>query len=178
MNSRPLVDAYSDDEDDDKKKQPTQFGAAIAPPPSLIESTSFTNNSSSSLPANAPETGSLNSNRNVSDVAAKIMAKMGYQEGKGLGKNQQGIAQALQVEKISKNSGVIISNSSIVTSQIEEDFTASFPAPNQSANDQTESQESITEIMKNPTKVIMLRYYLLTYCFRVYFNNLILSFFF
>ena len=40
--------------------------------------------------------------------AAKLMAKYGYKEGGGLGKDGQGIAQALVVEKTSKRGGRIV----------------------------------------------------------------------
>lgn len=83
LGSRPLVDAYSDDEDDeDESKKPK--GVSIAPPPSLIESTD------TSPPAttqsltnfnNVPPQSTTALNMNVSDVAAKIMARMGYKEG-------------------------------------------------------------------------------------------------
>ena len=36
------------------------------------------------------------------------MAKYGFQEGRGLGKSEQGISTALQVEKTSKRGGKII----------------------------------------------------------------------
>ena len=36
------------------------------------------------------------------------MARMGYKDGQGLGKDKQGMSQALQVEKTSKRGGKII----------------------------------------------------------------------
>ena len=41
-------------------------------------------------------------------VAAKIMSKMGYKMGQGLGKKEQGMSTALQVEKTGKRAGKII----------------------------------------------------------------------
>ena len=162
MSTRPLVDAYSDDDDDEgDSSNSSKKGKynAIAPPPSLIESTSSQPFAAVPPPPQVTETsGSLN--MKVSDVAAKIMAKMGYKQGQGLGKNQQGIATALQVEKTSRNSGVIIANAAnVVTNMNEEEFTAPLPPAQAAAaaNVSNQSQESITEIMKNPTKVIMLR---------------------
>lgn len=36
------------------------------------------------------------------------MSRMGYKEGQGLGKDQQGISRALRVEKIGRRAGVIV----------------------------------------------------------------------
>ena len=41
-------------------------------------------------------------------AAEKMMQKMGYKEGEGLGRNKQGMSMALQVEKTGKRSGRII----------------------------------------------------------------------
>ena len=49
--------------------------------------------------------------------AAKLMAKYGYKEGGGLGKDGQGIAQALVVEKTSKRGGRIVNQVNIFSIQ-------------------------------------------------------------
>lgn len=43
-----------------------------------------------------------------------MMAKMGYREGEGLGRNKQGMSIALQVEKTGKRSGRIIHEKDVV----------------------------------------------------------------
>jgi len=108
-------DDYSDEEDDEDKRGShrrsagSAGGAAIAPPPSLTESTNTTaavEESSGQAPGNnaqeeADTKGGLG-------VAAKIMAKYGYKQGQGLGRTQQGMSQALAVEKTSKRGGRIV----------------------------------------------------------------------
>lgn len=105
-------------------------GAAIAPPPSLQETTESVP-VFPSKPQTAPPTYGGGS------VAAKIMAKYGFKEGQGLGKQEQGMASALQVEKTSKRGGRIIHEKEIIP--------AFEPAMMQPA--------SVTDIMKNPSKV-------------------------
>lgn len=106
-------------------------GVAIAPPPSLQQE------SSNSNPA-----GALG-------VAAKIMAKYGFKEGQGLGRQQQGIAAALQVEKTSKRGGRIINEKDPASSAV-----VMMPPPPPAA---AKPEPTIAEIMKNPSKVIYLR---------------------
>lgn len=80
------------------------------------------------------------------------MAKYGFKEGQGLGKQEQGISQALQVEKTSKSGGRIINAKEITPVQQPQPSQAQQPI--ESASDE---QMSITEMMKNPSKVILLR---------------------
>lgn len=112
-------------------------GTAIAPPKSLQESSPMSDNK-----IMIPNINSYG----ASAVAAKIMAKYGFKDGQGLGKQEQGISMALQVEKTSKRGGRIIHEKEIATSVSEPQ-----PAPASS------QEQSITEMMKAPSKVIMLR---------------------
>lgn len=72
-------------------------------------------------------------------VAAKIMAKYGFKEGQGLGKQEQGMSMALQVEKTSKRGGRIIHEKEIL--------------PPQQKDNSPDDEPTITEIMKSPSKV-------------------------
>jgi len=83
-------------------------GAAIAPPPQLIAADSRTleapvvNAARGTLPSlgSGPTKGF--------GVAAKIMSRMGYKEGSGLGRQGQGITAALMVEQVGRGGGRII----------------------------------------------------------------------
>ncbi|EDV54267.2 uncharacterized protein Dere_GG21408 [Drosophila erecta] len=137
-----------------------QGGATIAPPPSLQEiSIDSGCEVSNTMPYSA------------SSVAAKIMAKYGFKDGQGLGKSEQGMAIALQVEKTSKRGGRIIHEKDsflppLALSPPSMGFQIG-PSPShkamllpQVAGKAAESGEtgsSITEIMKSPSKVVLLR---------------------
>ncbi|XP_066584757.1 splicing factor 45 isoform X2 [Prorops nasuta] len=135
----------------DEERTPTSRGvvggAAIAPPPSLQES----------IEVSTPATRPPNMGYATSSVAAKIMAKYGFKEGQGLGKKEQGMSVALQVEKTSKRGGRIVSEREQLMPP-PPPVTAS-PPPAQMLQTQLQSQEepSITEIMKSPSKVVLLR---------------------
>uniref|UniRef100_A0A8C7W8F0 Splicing factor 45 n=1 Tax=Oncorhynchus mykiss TaxID=8022 RepID=A0A8C7W8F0_ONCMY len=74
-------------------------------------------------------------------VAHKIMQKYGFREGQGLGKHEQGLSTALSVEKTSKRGGKIIIGDA--TEKMD-------PSKKSEAN-------PLTEILKCPTKVVLLR---------------------
>lgn len=146
---------------DDFKKSPPQDrgprggGAAIAPPPSLQESTPIIPIQASGVP-NALGGGS---------VAAKIMAKYGFKDGQGLGKQEQGMSVALQVEKTSKRGGRIIHEKEMYEKEMLQPPSppsqSMLPppaiAPSAASSAAPKEEPSITEIMKAPSKVVLLR---------------------
>lgn len=149
----------------DEERTPTSRaiigGAAIAPPPSLQES--------SELPPPPPrqqQSGSLG--YATSSVAAKIMAKYGFKEGQGLGKKEQGMSVALQVEKTSKRGGRIVGEREQLMPP-PPPITASPPQQSQLPQTQQPPEEpSITEIMKCPSKVGKIVYMKYLKCYILY----------
>lgn len=83
---------------------------AFAPPPVLLEDTTDLNAVEEKKAEPALPTKSLFG----SLKAEKMMAKMGYKEGDGLGRNKQGMSIALQVEKTGKRIGRIIHEKDVV----------------------------------------------------------------
>jgi len=147
----------SDEEEEEEKPATRVGGVAIAPPPSLQESTPP---SDSSRPPAAPLSGDKYGLGFGGSVAAKIMAKYGFKEGQGLGKQEQGISMALQVEKTSKRGGRIISEKEIMPPP---PLTAAGPnspggtSQQQGLGTQLKPEPTITEIMRSPSKVVLLR---------------------
>lgn len=119
-------------------------GAAIAPPPSLQEST----------PIIPPQNSNVTVPYGSSSVAAKIMAKYGFKDGQGLGKQEQGMSIALQVEKTSKRGGRIIHEKELIAQQ---PIAQPSPPSASQATGASKEEPSITEIMKSPSKVVLLR---------------------
>ncbi|XP_046963559.1 splicing factor 45 [Vanessa cardui] len=132
-------------------------GVAIAPPPSLtMESLSPP---PSIVPIPAASQGFSIGGYGASSVAAKIMAKYGFKEGQGLGKKEQGMSVALQVEKTSKRGGRIIHEKDNSAMPPPSFLLPSLPgsdSPN-SSSQLLKQEPSITEIMKTPSKVVLLR---------------------
>ncbi|XP_012235494.1 splicing factor 45 isoform X2 [Linepithema humile] len=149
----------------DEERTPTSRavigGAAIAPPPSLQESSELPppppRQQQPSASASASASASLG--YATSSVAAKIMAKYGFKEGQGLGKKEQGMSVALQVEKTSKRGGRIVGE----REQLMPPPPPLTASPPQSQSQlllqmqQPQEEPSITEIMKSPSKVVLLR---------------------
>nr|CAD7575033.1 unnamed protein product [Timema californicum] len=131
-------DAQEEEEEEPPTPQRTG-GAAIAPPPSLQEANS------------GPGSALTSATSYGASVAAKIMAKYGFREGQGLGKKEQGIASALQVEKTSKRGGRIIRENDVMPPP-----TISSPGA-MSQVQPSKPEPTITEIMKSPSKVVLLR---------------------
>ncbi|CAN0103312.1 unnamed protein product [Lampetra fluviatilis] len=160
MSRRP----ESDDEEEyeaEKRKRGT-MGAAIAPPSSLMERDKDLapddeikrgrmsgkaaipppNYEDSGERPRSPPGGSSSFISNMGGtVAHKIMQKYGFREGQGLGKHEQGLSTALSVEKTSKRGGKIV-----IGDNVPKEASVKKQEPN-----------PLTEILKNPTKVVLLR---------------------
>ncbi|XP_075867563.1 splicing factor 45 [Nelusetta ayraudi] len=175
----PAAEGESDDEDDYEKerRKRSMGGAAIAPPSSLVDrdgSASF-NYEDDARPARGSKaaipppmfedsdrprsppapTSSFLANMGGT-VAHKIMQKYGFKEGQGLGKHEQGLSTALSVEKTSKRGGKIIIGDA---AEKPGSSPGSAETPGSSAADPSKKSEAnpLTEILKNPTKVVLLR---------------------
>ncbi|KAK6630593.1 hypothetical protein RUM43_014578 [Polyplax serrata] len=146
----------SDDEEEEREQSSRGGGVAIAPPPSLQESKPELPPLSIPPP---PKIGNPNISFAGSAVAAKIMAKYGFKEGQGLGKKEQGMSLALQVEKTSKRGGRIIHEKDMLMPPPAPSTPPHRPeSPPQLASTAVQKPEpSITEIMKCPSKVVLLR---------------------
>ncbi|KAL9707913.1 hypothetical protein quinque_011431 [Culex quinquefasciatus] len=132
----------SDDEDEFQPGQQRAVGgAAIAPPASLQESIAQIPEGSKIAPLTA---------YGGSSVAAKIMAKYGFKDGQGLGKQEQGMSMALQVEKTSKRGGRIVHEKDMPAPDVPSGGAGATAIPFQ-------EEPSITEIMKSPSKIVLLR---------------------
>lgn len=153
----------SEDLDDYKKSPPAQrsVGAAIAPPPSLQESTPI-------IPA--LQNPNAASSYGSGSVAAKIMAKYGFKDGQGLGKQEQGMSVALQVEKTSKRGGRIIHENEFVLPPKPSTPPPQAMPPPAVQPTQSKDEPSITEIMKSPSKVVLLRVSFVTTMSTTHFN--------
>lgn len=163
--TKRLVAHYSDDED--SRSPPSSpaagskgsaIGAAIPPPRELTIN--------SSPPSSTKDaTNFIASTANVSITAAKIMTKMGYREGSGLGKGEQGISKPLEVMKVGVREGKILPNTQTSGGSLGNNNSLGemFPPPAPISHPSTESSSSsgssstsITELMKNPTKAVLL----------------------
>ena len=172
-------DSSSDEEDESRKKRRagggggSGAGAAIGPTAALAKSDplpeednkeGFEKEKSNERreeildPEHMPGSKLFGGSGNVSVVASKIMAKYGFKDGQGLGKGGQGMSTALVVEKTSKRGGKIIHEKDLDLYGNE----TSTPPPQEALLLQQQQQQagpstSITDIMRNPSKVVLLR---------------------
>lgn len=151
-----------------KQKPQIAEGAAIAPPPQLLaeDARRLAEPTPSSEQYKTVFGGGLN-------AAARMMHKMGYKEGRGLGAQAQGMTTALRVEKSGHLSGRIINEHlergallsdeshlnflKVVYFKSAESAAALEEENAQAALLQDQHGESITELLKSPSKVILLK---------------------
>ncbi|VDP26657.1 unnamed protein product [Soboliphyme baturini] len=122
-------------------------GAAIAPPPNLIEEDRHASEDTAPPATSLADTGQIGKGLNV---ATRIMERYGYKQGSGLGKLEQGMSTPLLVEKTGLRGGKIIHEKDIPKEvPMPVPVPAYLPAP---AVEQNSLGESITEILKSPSK--------------------------
>lgn len=133
-------------------------GAAIAPPQALVEADSFVEPPVSSEGGDMPPpsfTPSFGGAGKGLGVAANIMTKFGYKEGAGLGRTGQGMSTALKVERLGKNSGVIVNeheqNLRGSESPVPPSVPVSVPVPT------AVPPVNTTEAIKNATRILLLQ---------------------
>lgn len=172
-------DSDEDEEYEKERRKRSMGGAAIAPPSSLIDRDgpppfSYDDDSrspraqkaaipppmydDSDRPRSPPgPTSSFLANMGGT-VAHKIMQKYGFKEGQGLGKHEQGLSTALSVEKTSKRGGKIIVGDAAEKASAGLSAESSTFAAAAAADASKKSEANpLTEILKNPTKVVLLR---------------------
>ncbi|XP_017288073.1 splicing factor 45 [Kryptolebias marmoratus] len=176
----PAAEEDSDEEEEYEKewRKRSMGGAAIAPPSSLMDkdgSSSFSHEDEgrargskaaipppmyddSDRPRSPPvPTSSFLANMGGT-VAHKIMQKYGFKEGQGLGKHEQGLSTALSVEKTSKRGGKIIVGDAAEKPGSSQSGAAETLAGGSAADASKKADANpLTEILKNPTKVVLLR---------------------
>lgn len=176
----PAAEGESDEEEDyDKERRKRSMGgAAIAPPSSLVDrdgNASFSyeeegrpsRGSKAAIPppmyedADRPRsppapTSSFLANMGGT-VAHKIMQKYGFKEGQGLGKHEQGLSTALSVEKTSKRGGKIIIGDAAEKAGSSQSGAGDAPIAGFADPSKKSEMNPLTEILKNPTKVVLLR---------------------
>uniref|UniRef100_A0A1A8FQ89 Splicing factor 45 n=1 Tax=Nothobranchius korthausae TaxID=1143690 RepID=A0A1A8FQ89_9TELE len=177
----PATEEDSEEEEEYEKewRKRSMGGAAIAPPSSLVDkdgsSYSYEDEgrpargSKAAIPppmyedSDRPRSPPLPSSSFLANmggtVAHKIMQKYGFKEGQGLGKHEQGLSTALSVEKTSKRGGkIIVGDAAEKPAGSSQSAAAEIPVGGFAADPSKKSDANpLTEILKNPTKVVLLR---------------------
>ncbi|CAJ0568905.1 unnamed protein product, partial [Mesorhabditis spiculigera] len=78
-------------------------------------------------------------------VAANIMSKMGYKQGFGLGKSEQGISSALTVQRVGQNAGQILTETQAAIKEA------------QKAAPRGVGTANVADAMKHSSRVVLLR---------------------
>uniref|UniRef100_A0A5S6QYW1 Splicing factor 45 n=1 Tax=Trichuris muris TaxID=70415 RepID=A0A5S6QYW1_TRIMR len=168
VQKRLAYDYPSSDDDDSSDaeniggvaEKRSNLGVAIAPPQALVEEDNklleeSSLAQSSTKPDYVPGSKGLN-------FAARIMERYGYKQGSGLGKTEQGISTALQVEKTGLRLGKIIHEKDVQKDEAPAEANECADPPKVAAlgsvvPEEPPPMESMTTILKSPTKVMLLR---------------------
>lgn len=92
------LDRLDENDDTPETKNRSSRGTAIAPPPKLHSTNSDPVQGLPEQPKTVQTSQTPGDKSDGMSAAAKIMAKMGYKSGQGLGKDKQGMSEPLEVE--------------------------------------------------------------------------------
>lgn len=152
-----ILDKLDDDDCGPALTNSSSIGTAIAPPPSLSKTQAATSSDNDNLETvsfnTKPDNVSGLPSAKLSGVAAapKIVAKMDYRPGQGLGREEKSVCSALEAQKSCVSDKLTIKNQSSQSQDITrgDKDAADMEALNEG--------DRVTSLLKNSTRVLLLQ---------------------
>lgn len=155
-----ILDKLEGDDSDSDVHQSSVTGTAIAPPPSLSTNPSTVDDlnvtpGKSSMHAAESSTDQSSTKLDGTSAAAKIMSKMGYKAGQGLGRDEQGISTPLEVQKSTDNTCWLIQKS--IGQPQPPKQPDQKPVVPVNEKETVEPEDKVSSLLKDSTRVLLLQ---------------------